>query len=195
MDIGRLMSIIIGSILINNFILTRFLGCCPFLGVSKDTDSSIGMGLAVIFVMTLASSICWVVERYILMSLGIEYLRTLVFILVIAVLVQMVEAIILKTSPGLYKSLGIYLPLITTNCAVLGVAFLNSDKSYNFIESTIHGFGGGVGFMLALILMSCIRERIQFSKIPKPFAGTPIVFITTGLMAMAFIGFAGLIIQ
>ncbi len=195
MDIGRLLTIIIGTILVNNFVLTRFLGICPFLGVSKDTDSAIGMGTAVIFVMTLASSVCWVIEKYLLIGLGIEYLRTLVFILVIAALVQMIEPIILKTSPTLYKSLGIYLPLITTNCTVLGVAFLNSDMNYNFIESTIHGFAGGVGFTLALILMSCIRQRMNFSRIPRPFIGVPIAFITSAFMAMAFIGFAGMIIQ
>ncbi|MBI5416732.1 electron transport complex subunit RsxA [Candidatus Poribacteria bacterium] len=195
MDLARLMTIIIGSILVNNFVLTRFLGICPFLGVSKDTDSAYGMGTAVIFVMALASSVCWVIEKYVLIPFEVEFLRTLTFILVIAVLVQMIEPVILMTSPTLYKSLGIYLPLITTNCTVLGVAFLNSDKNYNFIESTVHGACGGIGFTLALILMSCIRGRMKFSRIPKPFQGVPIAFITSGIMAMGFIGFAGLLIQ
>ncbi|MBI5206517.1 MAG: electron transport complex subunit RsxA [Candidatus Firestonebacteria bacterium] len=195
MDIGRLIVIIIGAILVNNFVLTRFLGICPFLGVSKDTDSAIGMGLAVIFVMTLASGVSFIIEIYVLKLFKIEFLRTMTFILVIATLVQMIEPVILKTSPILYKALGIYLPLITTNCTVLGVALLNSDKNYSFIESMVHGFAGGVGFTLALILMSCIRYRFHFSKIPKPFQGIPIAFITSGIMAMGFIGFAGLIIQ
>ncbi|MFH1219437.1 MAG: electron transport complex subunit RsxA [Candidatus Eisenbacteria bacterium] len=195
MDLGKLLAIAIGAILINNFVLARFLGLCPFLGVSKQLDSAVGMGFAVIFVMTMASMVCFGVYQYVLTPLHIQYLRTIAFILVIAALVQFVEMVLEKSSPGLYKALGIYLPLITTNCAVLGVAVLNVDKSYGFIQTTVHGFAGGLGFMVAMILMAGLRERIELGPIPESLKGFPIAFIMTGLMALAFLGFAGLITE
>ncbi len=193
MDVGKLLSIAIGAILINNFVLARFLGLCPFLGVSKQLDSAVGMGFAVIFVMTLASVACFGIYRLVLVPLHIEYLRTVAFILAIAALVQFVEMFIERSSPGLYKALGIYLPLITTNCAVLGVAVLNVDKSYNFVAATVHGFAAGVGFTLAMLLMAGLRERIDLGPVPESLKGFPIAFITAGLMAIAFLGFSGLI--
>lgn len=192
MDFGRIVAIAIGAILINNFVLKRFLGLCPFLGVSKQLDSAIGMGFAVIFVMTLASGVTFGIYYYILKPLGIEFLRTIAFILVIATLVQFVEMVIEKTSPGLYQALGIYLPLITTNCAVLGVSVLNIEKSYGFIETVVHGFTAGLGFTLALILMAGIRERLDLADIPESLKGVPIAFIVAGLMSIAFLGFSGL---
>ena len=192
MDFGRLVAIAIGAILINNFVLKRFLGLCPFLGVSKQLDSAIGMGFAVIFVMTLASAVTFAIYYYVLQPFGIEFLRTIAFILVIATLVQFVEMVIEKTSPGLYHALGIYLPLITTNCAVLGVSVLNIEKSYGFIETVVHGFTAGLGFTLALILMAGIRERLELADIPESLKGVPIGFIIAGLMSIAFLGFSGL---
>ena len=192
MGFGEIMAIIIGAIFINNFVLSRFLGICPFVGVSKQLDSAIGMGMAVIFVMTLASIVTWLIYTFILVPFHIEYLRTINFILVIATLVQLVEMIIQKTSPALYSALGIYLPLITTNCAILGVTVLNIDSKYNFISSTINGFSAGIGFTLALILMAGIRERLEYAEIPKALKGLPITFIIAGLMSIAFLGFAGL---
>ncbi len=192
MDLGRLVAIAIGAILINNFVLKRFLGLCPFLGVSKHLDSAIGMGFAVIFVMTLASAVTFVIYYYVLEPFDIEFLRTIAFILVIATLVQFVEMVIEKTSPALYQALGIYLPLITTNCAVLGVSVLNIEKSYGFIETIVHGFTAGLGFTLALILMAGIRERLELADIPESLKGVPIGFIIAGLMSIAFLGFSGL---
>lgn len=192
MDLGKLLGIIIAGIFINNFILVRFLGICPFVGVSKKIESSVGMGMAVTFVMTIASSITWVLYSYILVPLKLEYLQIIAFILVIASIVQFVEMVIQKSSPNLYKSLGVYLPLITTNCAVLGVAILNIQEKYSFIEATVNGFAGAVGFSMALIILAGIRERLEYSDIPKAFQGVAIVFITAGLLAMAFMGFSGM---
>ncbi len=192
MDFGQLLIITIGAIFINNFVLMRFLGICPFVGVSKQLDSAIGMGFAVIFVMTLASLVTWLIYNYILFPLDIIYLRTIAFILVIATLVQLVEMIMQKTTPALYQALGIYLPLITTNCAVLGVAVLNIDEGYNLISTIVHGFAAGVGFTLALVLMAGIREKLEFAPIPESLKGMPIALIVSCLMALAFLGFSGL---
>ena len=194
-NITNLFLIIISAVIINNYVLIRFLGICPFLGVSNQIDSAMGMGGAVIFVMTLASIACWLIQYFFLVPLHIEFLQTLSFILVIAALVQFVEFVLNKTSPTLKQALGIYLPLITTNCAVLGVAVLNVDKSYGFIQTTVHGFAGGLGFMVAMILMAGLRERIELGPIPESLKGFPIAFIMTGLMALAFLGFAGLITE
>ena len=185
--------IIVGSLLVNNFVMNKFLGICPFLGVSKKFDTALGMGMAVTFVMTLASLIAWVVEHFVLVPLNLMYMRTIAFILVIAVLVQMVEMAIKKLSQSLYQALGVYLPLITTNCAVLGVAILNSDTAYNLAESTLNGCFAALGFTLALVLFACIRERLALSPMPKWMDGFPGALITAGLMAVAFAGFGGLI--
>ncbi|MFC1541509.1 electron transport complex subunit RsxA [Candidatus Latescibacterota bacterium] len=202
MDFGHYFAIIISVIFINNFVLARFLGLCPYIGVSKRLDSAIGMGFAVTFVMSLASSISWVVYTYFLDpetnvfgGLDLTYLRTIAFIIVIASLVQFVEMVIQKTSPVLYNSLGIFLPLITTNCAVLGVAVLNIDENFNFIDSLIRGFGAGIGFTLVLILMAGLREKLEMCDIPKPLKGIPLAFIMAGLMSMAFMGFSGLALK
>ena len=192
MNIGGLFTIIISSIFINNIIFAKFLGCCPFMGVSKKIDSSLGMGMAVTFVITIASGITWLVYTLILKPLGLEYLQTIAFILIIASLVQFVEMAIQKTSPSLYKALGVFLPLITTNCAVLGVAILNIQAGYNFIETIVNGFGVAVGFSLALLLLAGIREKLEYANIPKNFKGVPIAFVTAGLLAMAFMGFSGM---
>lgn len=199
MDLGHYFVIIIGAIFINNYVLARFLGICPYLGVSKKLDSALGMGLAVIFVMTVASAATWTIFTYFLDpktnvfgGIDLIFLRTIAFILVIAGIVQFVELVIQKTSPVLYSALGIYLPLITTNCAVLGVAVLNIDQHMNFLESTVQGFAAGVGFTLALLLMASIRERLESANIPKPLQGTPIAFVMACLMALAFMGFSGL---
>jgi len=194
-DLARLFAIAISAILINNFVLARFLGLCPFLGVSKHLDAAFGMGLAVIFVMTMASTVTFLIYDQVLIPFGIEYLRTIAFILVIATLVQFVEMVIEKTSPSLYRALGIYLPLITTNCAVLGVAVLNIDKSYNFLETVVHGFSAGIGFTIALLLMAGIRERLELAEIPESLKGVPIAFIVAGLMSIAFLGFSGLAVE
>jgi len=190
---GDLALLIISAVLVNNFVLSRFLGICPFLGVSKKTETSIGMGMAVIFVITIASLITWLIQYYILLPFDIEYLQTIVFILIIAALVQFVEMVIQKVSPFLYQSLGIYLPLITTNCAVLGVAVLNVKNDYSFWEAVIFGFGASVGFALALVLFSGIRERLDLAEIPKALRGTAIALITAGLFSLAFMGFIGLV--
>ncbi|MFC1607619.1 electron transport complex subunit RsxA [Candidatus Latescibacterota bacterium] len=199
MDFGNLFVIIIGAIFINNFVLTKFLGICPYIGVSKKLDSAIGMGFAVTFVMTVASVITWVIYTYllnpatnILGGVNLIYLRTIAFIIVIASLVQFVEMVIQKTSPVLYNSLGIFLPLITTNCAVLGVAVLNIDDKFTFIEGLVRGFAAGVGFTLALVLMAGLREKLEMADIPKPLRGAPIAFIMASLMSLAFFGFQGL---
>jgi len=199
MDIGHYFAIIISVIFINNFVLSRFLGICPYIGVSKKLDSSIGMGFAVTFVMTLASAATWVVYRYLLHpdtnvfgGTDLRYLRTIAFIIIIASLVQFVEMVIQKTSPLLYNALGIYLPLITTNCAVLGVAVLNIDEQFTFIESLVRGCAAGIGFTLALVLMAGLREKLETANIPRPLRGVPIAFIMASLMSMAFMGFTGL---
>lgn len=184
--------ILVSAIFINNFILSQFLGICPFLGVSKRIDTAIGMSVAVTFVMGLASVICWFVQYFILDPMGIGYLQTIAFILVIAGLVQFVEMVIKKTSPTLYQALGIYLPLITTNCAVLGVAILNITKSYNVIESLINGVGGGLGFSLAIVLFAGVRERLELAPTPKALDGFPIAMIAASLFSIAFLGFSGL---
>lgn len=188
----NLFTILISGLLVHNFVMNRFLGCCPFLGVSKQFDTAKGMSLAVIFVMTLASFITWFVQQLLVM-LNLEYLQTIAFILVIAVLVQIVEMALKKISPSLYKSLGVYLPLITTNCAVLGVAILNVDEGYNLLESTFNGFCAAAGFGLSMMLFSCIRERLALANMPKWMNGFPGALITAGLMAIAFMGFGGLI--
>ena len=189
--ISSLFGIFIAAVLVNNFVLSRFLGICPYVGVSKKLDSAIGMGSAVIFVMTVASAITWLVQQ-ILEKYGIGYYQTIVFILVIATFVQLVEMFFQKMIPALYQALGIYLPLITTNCAILGVAVLNITDKRNFIEAIVQGFSSGVGFTLALVLMAGIRERPELPDIPKSLRGMPIAFITAGLMAIAFLGFAGM---
>ena len=190
---GEFMLLMVSAILVNNILLLRFLGNCPFLGVSRKMDTATGMGLAVIFVMTLAGMITWLVYRYLLVPLSLEYLRTIAFILVIATLVQFVEMVIQKAAPPLYEALGIYLPLITTNCAVLGVAIINVDERYDLITAIFFSFASACGFALALVLMAGIRERFALVAIPKPFEGTAIGLITAGLIALAFSGFAGLV--
>ena len=185
--------IILGNVLINNFVMSRFMGICPFLGVSKKTDTALGMGIAVTFVMTVASAICYLVYRFILVPFGKEYLYTIAFILVIAALVQFVEMVIRKLSPALYSALGVYLPLITTNCAVLGVAVINMQAGYSLVNCVLSGFGGGLGFLLGIVLFSGIRERIAHNKVLECMEGFPISMIAAGLMAIAFLGFQGLI--
>ena len=185
-------AIIVGAIFVNNVVLAQFLGICPFLGVSSKVETSLGMGAAVTFVMALTSVVAWSIQTYVLVPLGIEYMQTIVFILVIAALVQMVEIMLKKVSPSLYQALGIFLPLITTNCAVLGVAILNVDNGYNLLESTFNGFCAAAGFGLAMILFSCIRERLALVNMPKWMNGFPGALITAGLMAIAFMGFGGL---
>jgi electron transport complex protein RnfA len=185
--------LMVSAILVNNILLLRFLGNCPFLGVSRRMDTATGMGLAVIFVLTLAGMITWLVYHYLLVPLSLEYLRTIAFILVIAALVQFVEMVIQKTAPPLYEALGIYLPLITTNCAVLGVAIINIDEHYDLITAIFFSFASACGFSLALVLMAGLRERFALVAIPRPFEGTAIGLVTAGLMALAFSGFAGLV--
>ena len=181
--------IIITFVFINNFILTQFLGLCPFIGVSKDVESAVGMGFAVTFVMAMASIATWVIYNYVLIPLNITFLQTITFILVIAALVQLVELVVQKISPALYKALGIFLPLITTNCAVMGIALINVRNDYNALESFIAGIAAGLGFLLAILLMSTIRTKLDSEWVPKPFRGIPIAFITGGLMALAFMAF------
>ena len=191
-QITNLLAITLGAILANNFIFSQFLGICPFLGVSKKVDTAVGMGVAVTFVMGLASAITWLVNTFILVPLSLGYMQTVAFILVIASLVQFIEMFLQKSMPTLYTALGVYLPLITTNCAVLGVALLNIQNSYNFIESVVYGITGGLGFLLAIVLFASIRERLVFADYPKAFEGFPIALVTAGLMALAFMGFSGL---
>ncbi|MBT4485115.1 MAG: electron transport complex subunit RsxA [Candidatus Latescibacteria bacterium] len=202
MDIGRFFVIIIGVIFINNFVLAKFLGICPYIGVSKKLDSAIGMGFAVTFVMTVTSVVTWIIYMYILNpetnilgGVDLSYLRTIAFIIVIASLVQFVEMVIQKVSPVMYNALGIYLPLITTNCAVLGVAVLNIDEQFNFIESLVRGFGAGIGFTIALVLMAGLREKFEMSNLPRPLRGIPIAFVMASLMSLAFMGFSGLALK
>jgi len=190
---GDFILLMISAILVNNILLIRFLGNCPFLGVSRSMDTATGMGLAVIFVLTLAGMITWLVHTYILIPLGLEYLRTIAFILVIAALVQFVEMVIQKTAPPLYEALGIYLPLITTNCAVFGVAIININEGYDLITSIFFSFASACGFALALVLMAGMRQRFALVRIPKPFEGFAIGLITAGLIALAFSGLIGLV--
>jgi electron transport complex protein RnfA len=185
--------ILISTVLVNNFVLTKFLGLCPFMGVSRKLETATGMGLATTFVLTLSSVCSYLTNAYLLAPLGLEYLRTITFILVIAAVVQFTEMVIHKTSPLLYQVLGIFLPLITTNCAVLGVALLNVKQEYGFLQSAFYGFGAAVGFSMVLILFAAMRERITASDVPLSFRGPPIALVTAGLMALAFMGFTGLI--
>ena len=187
----ELLLIAIGSALVNNVVLSQFLGLCPFLGVSKKVETSAGMGAAVIFVITIASAVTSLVYTGILVNLHLEYLQTIVFILVIAALVQFVEMFLKKSMPSLYEALGVYLPLITTNCAVLGVALTNVTKSYNFVQSVVNGIGISVGFTIAIVMLAGVREKIEHNDVPYSFQGSPIVLITSGLMAIAFFGFSG----
>lgn len=188
-----IMLLLLSSILVNNFVLSRFLGVCPFLGVSKRVETALGMGFAVTFVMALASVISYLVHYYILVPMNIEYLQTIAFILVIAALVQLVEMALQKLVPPLYSALGVYLPLITTNCAVLGVALINITEGYTFVQTLVHGVGAAIGFTLAIVLYAGIRERLEFSNVPEAMKGFPIALISAGLMAMAFLGFQGLV--
>ena len=186
-----LFTISLNAILAENFILVKFLGICPFMGVSKKLDTSLGMGFAVVFVMALVSAATWAVNEFLLVSLGLEYMQTVVFILVIAALVQFVEMFLQKVMPALYQALGIYLPLITTNCAVLGVALLNIQNGYTFLESVVYGITGGIGFTLAIVLFSSLRERLEDCDCPKAFKGFPLALIAAGLLALSFMGFSG----
>ena len=190
--LSSLITISLGAILINNFIFAQFLGICPFLGCSNKVDTAVGMGIAVVFVMGLASAICWVIDQFILVPLGLQFLQTLAFILVIASLVQLVEMFLKKSIPSLYAALGIYLPLITTNCAVLGVVLLNVQNNYNFIESLVYGITGGLGFMLAIVLFASVRERVEFAEYPEHFEGFSICLVSAALVALAFMGFSGM---
>jgi len=191
----KLFIIFLSAALVHNYVLNRFLGICPFIGVSKNSSAAFGMGMAVIFVMTIASMATWMIQHYLLIPLNISFLQTITFILVIATLVQFVEMVIAKISPALQQALGIYLPLITTNCAVLGVATINSDSNLDFIGSIVNGLGAGVGFTIALLLMSAIRERLDLTDVPECMKGIPIAFIIAGLMSLAFMGFTGLVPQ
>ena len=185
--------ILVSTVLVNNFVLVKFLGLCPFMGVSRKLETAMGMGLATTFVLTLSSVSSYLVNEYILVPLGVAYLRTIAFILVIAVVVQFTEMVMHKTSPLLYQVLGIFLPLITTNCAVLGVALLNVQHQHSFLQSAVYGFGAAVGFSLVMILFASIRERIAVADVPEVFKGSAIALITAGLMSLAFMGFTGLI--
>ena len=189
----NLLLILLSVVLVNNFVLSRFLGICPFLGVSKKVETAVGMSIAVTFVMALASVMSWLVQEFLLVPLGIEYMQTIAFILVIAGLVQFVEMVIKKTSPTLYQALGVYLPLITTNCAVLGVAILNIQSNFNLLETLVNGIGGGLSFTLAIVLFAGVRERLETAPIPKALDGFPIAMIAASLFSIAFLGFQGLI--
>jgi electron transport complex protein RnfA len=210
MDFHTLFIIAVSAIFVSNFVLHRFLGLCPYIGVSKQLDSAVGMGMAVIFVMTMASAVTWVIYNYFLYPSpanilyrtlmkgqgnppDLTYLRTIAFILVIATLVQFVEMVIQKLSPGLYKALGIYLPLITTNCAVMGVSLLNIDEGFNFIQSLVNGVTSGIGFTLALVLMAGLREKLERANVPRAMQGAPLAFIMAGCMSLAFLGFSGIV--
>ena len=186
-------AIIIGAIFVNNVVLAQFLGSCPFLGVSSKVETSMGMGAAVTFVMALSAVVTWLIQTYILVPFGIEYMQTIVFILVIAALVQMVEIVLKKVSPSLYQALGIFLPLITTNCAVLGVAILMIQKEFSLLQGVAYNVSTALGFGLALVIFAGLRERIEFEEAPKAFQGVPIALITASILAMAFIGFSGLV--
>ena len=186
-------AIIIGAIFVNNVVLAQFLGICPFLGVSSKVETSLGMGAAVTFVMALSAVVTWLIQTYVLVPLGIEYMQTIVFILVIAALVQMVEIVLKKVSPSLYQALGIFLPLITTNCAVLGVAILMIQKEFSLLQGVAYNVATAIGFALALVIFAGLRERIEFEEAPKAFQGVPIALITASILAMAFMGFSGLV--
>lgn len=190
-SITSLLSIALGAILVNNFVLSQFLGICPFMGVSKKVETALGMGMAVTFVMGVASAVNWPINEF-LNANDLGFMQTVTFILVIASLVQFVEMFLQKSMPSLYTALGVYLPLITTNCAVLGVVLLNVQNNYNFISSVVYGITGGLGFLLAIVLFASIRERVVFADYPKAFEGFPIALVTAGLMALAFMGFSGL---
>ena len=192
MDFTSLFSIALGAILVNNFIFSQFLGICPFMGVSKKVDTALGMGMAVIFVMGVASAVCWPINKYLLVANGLDFMQTVTYILVIASLVQFVEMFLQKAMPSLYQALGVYLPLITTNCAVLGVVLQNTQNNYSFIESLVYGITGGIGFLIAIVLVASVRERLEFSECPKSFEGFPIALVTAGLIALSFMGFSGL---
>lgn len=185
--------ILVQTILVNNYVFAQFLGICPFLGVSSKTDTAVGMGVAVTFVVVFASAITWALQKFVLDLFGLQYLQTIVFILVIASLVQFVEMVIKKTSPSLYSAMGVFLPLITTNCVVLGVTVLNIQNDYGIIETIFSGLGASIGFSIALILMAALREQLELVDIPKPLKGVPIALISAGLMAIAFSGFSGLV--
>lgn len=185
--------IMVASAVVNNVILSQFLGLCPFFGVSKKVDTAFSMGMAVVFVITIASLVTSIINTFILIPLNLTYLQTIAFILVIAALVQFVEMFLRKSSPSLYSALGIYLPLITTNCAVLGVALTNVQKDYNILVSTLNGFATAIGFTIAIVIMAGLREKMEYNNIPKPFQGSAIVLVTAGLMAIAFMGFGGVI--
>ena len=193
MDIKALIIILMSSVLVDNYVLSRFLGICPFLGVSKKVDQSVGMGLSVIFVMLMATAVTWPIQTYVLDKLGLGYTQTIVFILVIASLVQFTEIFLKKNIPALHKSLGVYLPLITTNCAVLGVTINNMTDGYNFVESMVSSLGCGLGFLLAMVLFSGVRSRIDESDIPASFKGLPVTLIAASFVSMAFFGFAGIV--
>ena len=190
--VQSLLGILLSAVLTENFILVKFYGICPFMGVSKKTDTAIGMGMAVTFVMAIAAAACWAVNELILVNLGLEYMQTVAFILVIASIVQVVEMFLKKAVPALYKALGVYLPLITTNCAVLGVALVNVQQGYDFLQSVLNGAAGGVGFTVAIVLFASIRERTDRSDCPESFKGYPLALIAAGLLALAFMGFSGL---
>lgn len=189
----NLLSIIVGSIFVNNYVFAKFLGICPLLGVSNKVETATGMGAAVTFVITISSLITYLIQTFILDKFGLQYLQTIVFILVIATLVQFVEMVLKKNSPNLYSALGVYLPLITTNCVVLGVAILNVSEGYNVIETLVNAIGSSIGFIIAIVLLAAVRERLELNDIHKNFEGFPIALVTTGLMAIAFSGFAGLV--
>ncbi|MCK9223974.1 MAG: electron transport complex subunit RsxA [Candidatus Muirbacterium halophilum] len=193
MDYAKIFTIIISAVFVNNFVLSRFLGLCPFVGVSKKLETSVGMGFAVMFCMSLAGVVTWLCNRFILVPYEIEYLKTIMFILVIAALVQFVELFMKKFMPALYQALGIFLPLITTNCAVLGVSLLNIQEGYSLFETLINSVAVACGFTLALVLMAGIRERLELADMPKAFEGAGIVFITAGLLSLAFMGFIGIL--
>lgn len=190
---STILTILISTILVNNYIFAKFLGICPFLGVSSKTETAKGMGVAVTFVVVIASAVTWLLQHFVLNVFGLEYLQTIVFILVIASLVQFVEMFIKKSSPSLYSAMGVFLPLITTNCMVLGVTVLNIQSEFNLFEAIINGLGASIGFTLALLLLSALRERMEIMPIPKPLQGVPIALISAGLMAIAFMGFQGLV--
>ena len=192
-QVGDLLLLVIGSALVSNVVLSQFLGLCPFLGVSKKVETAAGMGTAVIFVITLSSAVAGVIYKFVLVPLDITYLQTIVFILVIAALVQFVEMVLKKYMVSLYEALGVYLPLITTNCAVLGVALTNVQENYGILAGTVNGFATALGFTISIIILAGIREKMAYNDIPKPFRGMPIVMVTAGLMAIAFCGFSGLL--
>lgn len=186
------LAIIFSAILVHNIVFAQFLGICPFIGVSKNLPSALGMGAAVTFVMAVATAVTWLLQHYVLMQLGLVYIQTIAFILVIAVLVQMLEIVMKKTSPGLYAALGVFLPLITTNCAVLGIAIIVAQKDFGFVYSLVYAVATALGFALALIIMAGIRSQLELADVPRPMRGVPVALITAGILAMAFMGFAGI---